>query len=214
MLITKPLREVLLEHQEFRSKLGWTYDLDKGVLENPRFGRVERIAVCRKDSEPIFDQYAITETPGSVILPYDRFAGVVRIGLITQYRYVPGRDFLEAPRGFGKENEKECLTAYRELLEETGLVASEDNLTYLGRVNHNTAFYTTDIAAFAAQFEKLEEIINPGQDNIVEKITKVTPYSFQDLRKLHQEGKLECGITNSALFLFGCHFPEFYQVEI
>ena len=211
MLITKPLRKVLEEHPEFKGKLGWSYDQYSGILENPQFGKVEQIVVCREDGTPIFDQYSITETPGSVILPYDNIKSVIRVGLITQNRYVPGKDFLEAPRGFGEENEEKCLTAYRELLEETGFVASEENISYLGKVNHNTAFYTTDIAVFSAQFGQLEEIINLNGDNLVEKITKIAPYSFRDLRKLQQEGRIECGITNSALFLFGCRFPEFYQ---
>lgn len=206
MLKIKPIQKTLDSNPDF--KPGWT-PLSHGGMVNPTFGSIEPIVVCRKDDTPIFDQYMIQEKPGAIIIPYDSHNGSIRIGLITQERFIPQKTYVEAVRGFGKDDETELQTAYRELFEETGM--KTNGITILGRINPNTAFYRTDIPIIAARFNEIEEILNPGEDNLVEKIQKVAPYTFSDLRKLQQEGLLECGITKAAIQEFGLFMPEFYK---
>ena len=127
MLKVKPLEKVLEEHPEFKAQ--WNSN-PNGGMKNPRFGSVDHVVVCREDETPIFDQYSITEQPGAVIVPWDDYAGMIRVGLITQERFIPGKIYIQAPMGFARANETELKASYRELLEETGL--SADELVVLG----------------------------------------------------------------------------------
>lgn len=194
MLNVRQLGEVISEYPDFEPE--WR-ELEYGGLENPKFGRVEHVAICKETGEPIFDQYVIEETPGSIIVPYGIHNKNFRVGLSTADRFVPGEEFVELPRGFGKPGETELETAYRELFEETGFIPG--SVEIIGYTNHNTAFYTTEAPIIAARCNRLEEIQNPGEDSIVEKIKSVKPYTMGDLERLRLEGKLKCGITKSAL---------------
>ena len=205
---TRLLSEVLETHPGFYGKVGWK-PLELGGMENPRFGSLEHVAICDDAGNPLFDQYMITEAPGSIVLPYDTQNGIIRVGLITEERPVPGKDYVAAPRGFGNEDEDTLQAAYRELLEESGLKA--ESLEIIGRVNVNTAFYRTNIPIVAAPFDQLEAIQNPKGDGFAEKIKGSAPYSFSDIRQLQLEGRMECGLTLAALSTFGMHKPAFYK---
>lgn len=204
MLQVKSLEKVLAEKPDF--KRGWTGD----GMANPKFGSVTPVVVCKETGEPIYDQYVIEEVPGSIIIPYDACTRAIRVGLITSERHVPGKVVIEAPRGFGEKGETPLQTAYRELFEETGLSADQNSVMVLGKINPNSAFYKTSISVVAIRFNKLEEIANPGQNKDIERIRKIKPYTFEDIRKLN----LECGLTQAALFEFGCFKPEFYQESL
>jgi len=187
------IEDVKFEHPDFKLQwIGHQY----GGMENPNFGKIEHIVACDVEGKPLFDQYIITENSGAIVIPWDEQNGNVRIGLVTQYRFVPAREYVEAVRGFGKENETATETAYRELFEETGLKAGDVKI--IGRINPNTAFYTTDIPVVAAKVSKIEELANCGGDGFVEKIKKVAPFDLSELWHL----EMECGLTTAAIFKF------------
>ena len=211
---TASLEQLLTTHPDYQQQ--WTPQ-PQGGLKNPKFGEVEPVVICKEDGTPLFDQYWIKEQPGAIILPYEiRYfekgtTMLVRVGLITQERPIPGGLFIEVPRGFGHPEETALKTAYRELLEETGLASGEGSIQLLGRINPNPSFYKTDIPLLAVCFDEIKAIANPGGDKIIEKIQKVAPYTFRNLRQLQGEGRLKCGLTKAALFEFGCFLPQFYN---
>ncbi len=85
--------------------------------------------------------------PGAVaILP---FTGTGSVVLERQFRYPLGREFLEIPAGKIEPGEAQLETARRELLEETGYLASEwQRLTTL----HNAIGYSDEaIELYAAR---------------------------------------------------------------
>lgn len=203
MFNIRPIEEVMKEFPDF--KPGWK-PYQNGVMENPRFGKIRHIAVC-DGKKPLWDQYQIEETPGAIIIPYDRLDGI-RVGLIEIERPVIGRLSYEFPRGFAERDESETEAAYRELFQETGLKGN--GIRFLEKNNPNTAFYKTEDAIFAAEFEKIEDLKKiKGDGN--EKIRSVAPFKFSEIQNLQKSRLLVCGLTKAALFEFGCYEPEFYK---
>ena len=200
------LEDVLKAHPDF--KPGWV-ERPYGGMENPKFGRLSHVVVCKDDGTPIYDQYMIEEQPGSIIVPYDEKDGIVRVGLVTQERPIPEREYAELPRGFGREDETALQTAYRELLEETGLKVSGEDIRLLGRINVNSSFYKTDIPIVAIKFYSLDEMGNPEGDKFAERLVKASPYNYNQIKDLIAIEKLECAMTQSALFRFISYKPEF-----
>ena len=200
------LEDVLKKHPDF--KHGWA-EKPYGGLENPRFGKLSHIVVCKDDGTPIYDQYMIEEQPGSIVVPYDNKDGIIRVGLVTQERPIPERVYTELPRGFGRENETALKTAYRELLEETGLNTTKEGVKILGRINFNTTFYKTDAPVVAIAFENLDNMGDPQGDKFAEKLIKVAPYDYNQIKDLMAKEEIECGITQAALFRFVAHKPKF-----
>ena len=205
-LKVESLDDVVKTHPDFVPQ--WKTDR-LGGMENPKFGKLSHVVVCKRDGTPLFDQYQIEEKPGAVIIPYEEHNKNIRVGLVSQERVIPGKYYVEVPRGFGEGDESLLETAYRELFEETGLVSKD--LRVIGKINPNTAFYATDIKVVAARFENLNRIKNPRSFSIVENIQKVETYSFKDIVKLMKSGRLDCGITQAALFKFGTYKPEFFR---
>jgi len=202
----KLLEDVLKTHPDF--KPGWI-EKPYGGMENPKFGSLSHIVVCKDDGTPIYDQYMIEEQPGSIVVPYDKKDGITRVGLVTQERPVPKREYAELPRGFGREDETALQTAYRELLEETGLRVSKEGVRLLGRININSSFYKTDVPIIAIGFENLDEMGNPEGDKFAEKLIKAAPYDHDQIKDLIASEKLECAMTQAALFRFMVYKPEF-----
>lgn len=205
-MIIRSLEEVLKTHPTF--KPGWEVK-SYGCMENPEFGRLTHVVVCKNDGTPIYDQYMIEEQKGTIIIPYDDKEGIIRVGLVTQERPIPGGEYFELPRGFGKEKETALETAYRELLEETGLRVLSEGIRYLGRININTSFYKTDISIIAIEFKNLDEMRDPKGDKFAEKLIKVAPYNYIQIRDLDAQEKLEDGITKAGLFRFILYKPNF-----
>jgi len=203
---TRILEDVLKTHPNFKPQ--WE-ELPYGGLENPKFGRLSHIVVCKDDGTPIYDQYMIEEQPGSIVVPYDNNNEVIRVGLVKQERPIPEREYTELPRGFGREDENALETAYRELLEETGLKASKDGVKVLGRINFNTTFYKTDVPVISIAFDNLDDMGNPEGDKFAERFIKVAPHNFDQVKDLMAKEEIECGITQAALFRFASYKPEF-----
>lgn len=224
MPLIKRIADVLREKPDFKS--GWNSieePLPDGRrivtgIENPRYGKVERVVVCKDDGTPLFDQYQISEGPadaqgrrayssGAVIVPYF-VQDELFVGLITRIREVvidpstgqQGRyTSRELPRGFSSFGERPSDTAVRELGEETGKHVRR--LDYLGKVNPNTAFYVTPgIGIYAAETEP--GIVNYLDPNSKEPILKCEFAPYPQVRKDIMEQKLFDGFTLSGLMLF------------
>jgi len=79
---------------------------------------------------------------GPVIVPTLEFEGRLYFLALRQGRpLVSPEKILEFPRGQAKANENAIASAQRELIEETGLPVSIDDLIYLGRGNPDTALF-------------------------------------------------------------------------
>ena len=200
------LEDVLKTHPDF--KPGWT-EKPHGGMENPRFGRLSHIVICEDDGTPKYDQYMIEEKPGSIAIPYDEKKGIVRVGLVTQERAVPERNYTELPRGFGVGDETTLEIAYRENLEETGLRVSDEGVRLLGRININSTFYRTDVPIVAICFKDLDEMGDPEGDKFAENLLKATPYDYNQVKDLIAKEEIECSMTQAALFRFAIFKPEF-----
>lgn len=205
MLKVEPIEKVMKKFPNF--KPSWKTE-EYGGMNNPDFGRVNHVAVCGVNGTPFFDQYSIEENPGAIILPYDRFDGI-RIGLIEEERHIPGKTYINAPRGFAKSRESETETAYRELFEETGI--GYKNIKVLGRNNSNTTFFKTDDAILITEIDKIEKVNEIEGKSFGEKIKNLKPYKFSQIIELQKQGLLECSITKATILEFGCYEPEFFK---
>jgi 8-oxo-dGDP phosphatase len=109
----------------------WRRTSSRPVYENPWF-RVREDQVIRPDGSP--GVYGVVELP--------EYAGVVavddrgRVALVQQWRYLYGETTLEVPAGNAAPSDPSPIeAARRELLEETGLVAS--SWISLGRIRYS-----------------------------------------------------------------------------
>lgn len=198
------LSEVMKEYPDF--KAGWEAKKNGG-LQNPRFGSVERIVICKDDGSPIYDQYEISEKGGSIVVPY-YFERRFYVGLISTLRPVvadldtglQGNVIsIEIPRGFSIGVETAVETGIRELGEETQSVVQ--GLKLIGRVNPNTAFYKDyGIPIFAGEvdLEKFSELKPDSR----EKIFQCKFYTKQEIEVLIREQKIFCGLSKAALMDF------------
>lgn len=85
-----------------------------------------------------------------------------RVLLERQFRYPHGRDFIELPAGKKEAGEPPLETAKRELLEETGYVASE--WRRLGIIHNAIAYSDEGIEMFLARgLEKREAKLDAGE---------------------------------------------------
>lgn len=235
MTIIRPLEEVLREHREF--KPGWRVndaETQPGVkvvneLENPRFGIVRRVVVCKDDGTPMFDQYEIEEGPvgpdgkralssGAIIAPFyvPRKGGAIYLGTIINIREVvkdsetgeQGKcKSLELPRGFSDFGENPDQTALRELGEETGKIAKR--MVYIGMVNPNTRFYTTPgIRAYAAEVDpSIKSHLNP---NANEQILRCDFTPYRKIKEKIGSGKIYCGLSLAGLCLMDAFLEKEY----
>ena len=85
-----------------------------------------------------------------------------RVLLERQYRYPQRREFIEVPAGKREQGEDPLQTARRELLEETGYVASE--WRRIGVIHTAIAYSDEDIEMFVASgLEKRERKLDEGE---------------------------------------------------
>lgn len=85
-----------------------------------------------------------------------------RVLLERQFRYPHRREFFEVPAGRTEPGEQPLATAKRELLEETGYVASE--WTRIGVIHTSIAFSDEAIEMFLAKgLEKREAKLDAGE---------------------------------------------------
>jgi ADP-ribose pyrophosphatase len=115
-----------------------------------------------------------------------------RVLLERQFRYPHGREFIELPAGKLEPGEPHAETARRELLEETGYVAS--SWTRLGLLNPSVAYTDEDIELFLARgLEKREARLDPG-----EFLEVLTP-SFAEALVMLRDGRITDAKTVAGL---------------
>src|SRR3989344_5311458 len=154
----KPLSEILKEYHDF--KPGWT-KTEFHQLENTKIGSIDHVVICEDSGEPKWDQPAIREKPGSIIVTYF-FEDVYYLGIIEKSRGIIEDPIthkqgsiisIEFPMGYALKEENLEETAKRELTEETQAVIK--GLKYLGSINPLPAIYAEQKAneVFAAEID-------------------------------------------------------------
>jgi len=112
--------------------------------------------------------------------------------LERQFRYPHGREFIELPAGKLEPGEPHAETARRELLEETGYVAS--NWTRLGLINPSIAYTDETIELYLARgLEKREAKLDAG-----EFLEVLTP-SFDEAIAMLRDGRITDAKTITGL---------------
>ena len=154
-----------------------------------RLLNVRRDTVRMPDGASATREYIVH--PGAVgILPLTAAGGVI---LERQYRYPHGRDFIEIPAGKVEAGEDLLATAKRELLEETGYVATGWlRLTTI----HNAISYSDEaIELFVARgLEKRAQNLD------AEEFLEVLEVPFAQAVAMLQDGRITDVKTMIALF--------------
>jgi ADP-ribose diphosphatase len=115
-----------------------------------------------------------------------------RVLLERQFRYPHGREFIELPAGKLEPGEPHAETARRELLEETGYVASE--WTWLGVISTAIAYTDESIELYLARgLEKREAKLDAG-----EFLEVLTP-SFDEALAMIRDGRVTDAKTVAGL---------------
>jgi ADP-ribose diphosphatase len=115
-----------------------------------------------------------------------------RVLLERQFRYPHGREFIELPAGKLEPGEPHADTARRELLEETGYVASE--WTWLGVISTAIAYTDESIELYLARgLQKREAKLDAG-----EFLEVLTP-SFDEAVAMLRDGRITDAKTVAGL---------------
>lgn len=105
--------------------------------------------------------------------------------------------FIEAPRGYGNENETNTQCAARELLEETGYKISESELIELGKIRPNSAILSSTVSVYLADISECEKISEPDNE-----VIELVYISKNEIKEKIKSGLIADGFTLSALALF------------
>jgi ADP-ribose pyrophosphatase YjhB (NUDIX family) len=202
MIVRSDLEKIAADYPEF--KFGWK--TTEYSIANPNFGEAKRVAVCKDDGTPIYDQYQIFETPSAISVPFYHTTGELNIGMIQSVRPlvknaagVQGNvASYELPRGFSLQGEPTAETIKRELGEETSSVVK--SLRHIGHVNANTAFYTQNINVYAA--EVYPDKVSRFKPDAKEKILKSMFYSAKTIGEMVMRDEIFCGLSKAALMNF------------
>lgn len=166
------------------------------ALSNSEFAWFEQVVVV-EGGRALWDQVAVRERPGVVVIPYSLDPPTV--GLVEAPRPVAGLGAsLEFPRGFVRVGEPKDEAVARELAEEAGWEPRA--LTWLGRVNPNTAFYATSAEVCAALVERWDGRPDGAETR---RVFAVPPEVFLELAS---GGRIACGLTLAAGLLFLARF--------
>lgn len=154
-----------------------------------RLLNVRRDTVRMPDGASATREYIVH--PGAVaILPLTAAGGVI---LERQYRYPHGRDFIEIPAGKVEAGEDLLATAKRELLEETGFVAT--GWQRLATIHNAISYSDEAIELFVARgLEKRAQNLDE------EEFLEVLEVPFAQAVAMLQDGRITDVKTMIALF--------------
>ena len=156
------------------------FDVHKTRVRSPRTGQEH-------------DFYGLECADWVNVIPFTPEGEVV---MVRQYRHGADRVTLEVPGGIVDPGETPAEAAARELLEETGYVASE--IVALGGVNPNPALFGNRLHAFAAHgARRVAEIRNDSTEE-----TEVELVSQRRFRQLVREGGVDHALVVAALCLY------------
>ena len=192
--VTKQRLQSVDESIEF----GWESDVDKGVLiKNTQMGvNIYQYAVFDTNNDFKYDTIGIEEREGncvSVVLNQEN-----EICLLKEYRFMPDKYFLSCPRGFSdSQDEKRLDCALREVREEIGDFGIVETVD-LGNLYQNTTFFLKPIGVVVVKID-VNKKIEISKDQQSEDIIGVAFYKTEVIKKMINEGKIECLITLGAL---------------
>lgn len=180
---------------------GWRSDVAKGILvKNAQMGvNIYHYAVFDTNNNFRYDTIGIEERDGncvSVVLNQEN-----EICLLKEYRFMPDKYFLSCPRGFSdSQNEKRIDCALREVREEVGDFRIIDTVD-LGDLYQNTTFFVKPIGVEVVKIE-IDKKIEINEDQQSEDIIAVAFYKPDIIKRMINEGKIECLITLGALLKY------------
>ena len=207
--MVKMKRKIVLD-SEIKQKLlspnksttfDWARDPDKGVIiKNEKMGiSLYYYAVFNEDNNFEYDTFGIEEREGNCV-------SVVRnqeneICLLKEYRFMPDKYFLSCPRGFSdSQDEKRLDCALREVREEIGDFGIVETVD-LGNLYQNTTFFLKPIGVKVVRID-VNKKIEISKDQQSEDIIDVAFYKPEVIKKMINEGKIECLITLGALLKY------------
>jgi len=182
-------------------EFGWESDVDKGILiKNAQMGvNIYHYAVFDTNNNFKYDTIGIGERDGncvSVVLNQEN-----EICLLKEYRFMPDKYFLSCPRGFSdSQSEKRIDCALREVKEEVGDFRIIDTVD-LGNLYQNTTFFLMPIGVNVVRID-VNKNIEISKDQQSEDIIEVTFYKPEVIKKMINDGKIECLITLGALLKY------------
>ena len=182
----------------------WARDSDKGVfIENKKMGiSLYHYAVFDESNNFEYDTFGIEEREGncvSVVLNLEN-----EICLLKEYRLMPDKYFLSCPRGFSdSESEKRTDCALREVREEVGDFRNVETVD-LGNLYQNTTFFLKPIGVKVVRID-VNKKIEISKDQQSEDIIDVAFYKPEVIKKMINEGQIECLITLGALMKYFAH---------
>jgi ADP-ribose pyrophosphatase len=159
-----------------------------GEVFSGRMLKVHRDIVRLPDGKQAVREYV--RHPGAVLAVPIFDDG--RVLLERQYRYPLRRDFIELPAGKLEPGEPHLDTVKRELLEETGYVASE--WTRLGVIHPSIGYTDESIEIFLARgLEKREVKLDDGE------FLESFSVPFDEAVEMVRDGRITDGKTIAAL---------------
>ena len=123
-----------------------------------------------------------------VLPPFTGTDGVDYFVMERQYRHGSDRVILEFVSGIAEKGEDPFDAAKRELLEETGLIASD--IHYIGHVSANDAFMTNYLNFYLAEGLSVQDKLDKRKLDANEQID-VLCVPCEDVVKAIQEGKID-----------------------
>jgi ADP-ribose pyrophosphatase len=166
--------------------------VEKQLLYNGKRMRMELHHLENTDTQTRHIREVVVH-PGAVcvlgLLPDDR------IVLIRNYRYAIGQNLIELPAGTLEKGEDPINCAGRELLEETGYLASK--LVSIGNFFTSPGILSEKMYAYAAyDLEPQKQALEEGEQ------IEVVPATYDEAIQMIQDGRIHDGKTIATLLMY------------